>query len=715
MANVENILFGSDPTQGIVGVEVGANSARLYRRVDGALVTEEREFQRWILTTEKHPLTDAVWTELEGDGFKFLADFMDRAGYENARYWLREAHADHIAYPSPVRQYLTRSGQTLFKGMAFDDIVRLQLDIETVGLNPQPREHTVILATISDNRGFETVIEGDEPSILKQIIACVRERDPDVIEGHNILGFDLPYLAARAKLHGIRLTLGRDGSEISFSAQQNCMIGYFARPYVPAHIAGRHVIDTLLAVQRWDVSKASLSSHGLKVVADTLGIAEEDREIIPHEKIASEYRSNPDRVRKYALQDVLETRSLAALICPAEFYLTQMVPDTYQRTCTSGTGEKINYIFIREYLKQGRAIPMQSAPKPLPGGYTEVRATGLIGPIVKCDVESLYPSLMLTQKIKPAGDTLDIFLPALEELTRRRFEAKRKARESVGQDHAYWDGMQASVKILINSFYGYLGGPFNFNDYEAAARITTGGQEIVKKIVEELEKSGSQVVEIDTDGVYFKPPAGIDNEETELEYVERIGSTLPAGIRLAHDGRYRAMISLKMKNYVLESYSGKKIFRGSSLRSRADEPFGLEFISKAADLLLDGRNKEARELYQSIARRIEAREMPVKDFARRERVTEKTFVSASKKRLAKAAGSAKVGDYINIYQREDGSIGLAQDYDRDEDKDYLLDKLYKFACRLREAFGDDFDVMFPKPSAKSKVEAAGQQTLGLFD
>ena len=105
----------------------------------------------------------------------------------------------------------------------------------------------------------------------------------------------------------------------------------------------------------------------------------------------------------------------------------------------------------------------------------------------------------------------------------------------------------------------------------------------------------------------------------------------------------------------------------------------------------------------------------IKEFARRERITEKTFTSASKKRLAQAAGDTKVGEYVSIYERKDGSIGLARDYQHDEDRDYLLDKLYKFANRLKEAFGAEVDAMFPKPSARSKSEAAGQQTLGLFD
>jgi DNA polymerase I len=715
MATAEDILFGSDNTKGVVAVEVLRDAARLYIRSGDSVTTEDRPFERWLLATEKHDLANARWTELEGEGYRWLAEFADRESYQNARFFLRDAHALHIAVPDPAKQFLMRSGVTLFKGMAFDDIHRLQLDIETATLAPDTPESRILLVAISDNRGFETIISGDELDILRKTVECVRELDPDVIEGHNLYEFDLKYLAARAKAQGVRLAFGRDGSEIGFGPQQSCAIGYFAKPFTPPYIHGRHAIDTLLAVQRFDVGKGALSSHGLKAVAQALGVAEDSRELIPHDQISAEWRSNPDRVRKYALQDVRETRSIAEIVCPPDFYLTQMAPDIYSRVATTGTGEKINSIFIREYLRKGRAIPRQMEPKPLPGGYTEVRTTGLIERIVKCDVESLYPSLMLTRKIAPASDTLGVFLPALEELTQRRFAAKRRAKETEGREHAYWDGMQNAFKILINSFYGYLGGPFNFNDYDAAAQVTTSGQAIVKLIVAELERTGSTVVEVDTDGVYFRPPECIEDEAAESAYVERIGEALPEGIRLAHDGRYRAMISLKMKNYVLLSYDGKKVFKGSSLRSRADERFGLEFISKASDYLLQGRKEDARRLYQDIARRISAGDLPVESFARRERITEKTFSAASKKRIAQAVAGARIGEYVSVYQRADGSIGLVQYYSGDEDREYLLEKLYKFALRLREAFGEDFDALFPKPSRKSRSEAAGQQTLGLFD
>ena len=74
-----------------------------------------------------------------------------------------------------------------------------------------------------------------------------------------------------------------------------------------------------------------------------------------------------------------------------------------------------------------------------------------------------------------------------------------------------WEGMQGSFKVLINSFYGYLGyGGGLFNDYDAAERVTLAGQRIVKQIVASLRQHDATPIEVDTDGVYFVPPPGVD-------------------------------------------------------------------------------------------------------------------------------------------------------------------------------------------------------------
>jgi len=718
--NIENanqtdsqiLLFGCDPTERIVSVEPAGDRAVIYIRDSDGVRIEEDKFTPWLIAPEKYDIQGACWSELEGDHYyKFLAEFPNWNAFAAARFSLRDQHLSHHAQPTAVRHYLLRSGKTMFKGMSFSDVHRMQIDIETLGFSPELPESEIFLVSASDNRGFKTLIEGSEKEILISLVDLIRELDPDVIEGHNIFGFDLPYITKRAEMHGIKLAIGRDGSEMTRGRDQSVAIGGTSRSTAAFHVHGRHLIDTLIGVQRYDIARGALSSYGLKEVARALGIAEKDRVIINHTEIASTWRTNPDKVRTYAMQDSLETKSLSELISPPEFYLTQMIPDSYENVAVSGNGEKINLLMFREYLRRRHSIPQTQPSAEVPGGYTDVRITGLVERVVKCDVESLYPSLMITYGIKPESDTLGVFLPMLRELTRRRIEAKSKAKSSTGAEHDYWDGLQSSFKILINSFYGYLGAPLNFNDPAAAEKVTTTGQATVKKIAEELEKTGSKVIEIDTDGVYFQPPPDITTEEDEVNYIAQIGSVLPKGIKLAHDGRYKAMLSLKVKNYVLVTYEGEKTFKGSSVRSRADEGFGREFISKAVDYLIRGEKEKVAELYAQMRSDIEKKRMPVEMFARRERITEKTFTSEAKAKLAEAAKGARIGEFVMVYRKEDGSLEQAENYNGDEDTQHLLDKLYKFACRLREAFGSDFDKLFPKPSPKTKAEAAGQQTL----
>ncbi len=710
--NVQEILFGWDPTDHIVAVEPKQDTVTVYRRTDFGVVSEIDDFRPWILTDEKQPLRDASWQKLDGEsGYNWLAVFPDWQAFYIAREQLRENKASHLAYISPAKQYLMSSGRTLFKDMPFEKLHRIQLDIETLGFSPNPKENAIILISLTDNKGLERLLFGDEADILCELVDLIQRLDPDIIEGHNIFGFDLPYIAKRAELHGIGLNLGRDKSPVVFSAERSVAIGGYSRPFMPAHIYGRHILDTLFGVQRYDVGRSEMSSYGLKEVAAQLGLSEPERVILPKEEIGTIWKKDPELVKTYCLQDAKETRSLSSLVFPPDFYLTQMVPDTLQNVTTSGNGEKIDSMLIREYVRRRVAIPKPEPPRSVTGGYTEIKATGVIKNVVKCDVESLYPSIMLSMDIKPKSDTLGVFLPMLRELTNRRLNAKSRVKSTVGKESAYWEGMQQAFKVLINSFYGYLGAPLHFNDFDAAEKITLTGQEIVKKIVDELERTGSLVIEIDTDGVYFKPYREMASIEEEIAYIDEIAKVLPSGIRLAHDGRYQAMISLKVKNYVLAGYDGTKIFKGAAVRSRADEPFGKEFISKVVDCLITDDKKRAAKIYSDIASQIEKREMPVERFARRERITEKTFTSTAKKRSAEAAKGAKIGDYILVYQKNDGSLGLAENYANDEDTWYLLDKLYKFALRLREAFGDEFDELFPKPTKKSRLESAGQQTL----
>ena len=724
-ALMEQALFGSDKTPRIVAVETRQNDATLFHReANGDTRQEIVPFQPWILqrNLEARILPDSQEEILSGEGYNCLVKFDSWKSYLNGRQILRDERRDYLSYGSATKQFLIGTGRTLFKQMAFPDLVRMQIDIETSDLSFLAPDACIFLIVASDNRGHEALLMGEERDLLEELTHLVQTWNPDVIEGHNLYAFDLPWIRARAEAHGVDLAWGRDGSKMSVGQERNAAIGANTRPFAAHYIWGRHIIDTLFQTQRFDLAKGEISSYGLKECAKHYHIAEPDRVYLDRSDLVSLFKQDPERVKAYAIGDVRETRRLAEVVAPTEFYQTQMVPDSYQSVAVTGSGEKINSVFVRAYMERRQGVARQQAPQPYGGGYTEMRVSGVIPRIVKADVESLYPSIMLTHGVTSSSDSLGLFLPLLKELTARRIRAKKRAKEYADGDDlrraSYYDGLQGSYKLLINSFYGYLGAPFYFNDYQAAARVTEIGQEIVKNIADELEKQKATVIEIDTDGVYFQmPPGSGESEAVEVAFVAKVGRRLDEGIRLAFDGRYQTMLSLKAKNYVLVTYEGKKIFKGSSLRSRADERFGRTFLNEAVDLLLSKQTEALSAMYRDLLARIESRELGIEQLARRERVTEKTFHSEAKKRAAAVMAGMSVGEYAILYQRDDKSLALAADYAGDEDVEYYQTKLHKFAERLRAAVGDDFDALFPKPltGAKRKAKEAEKHQMALFD
>ncbi|HXE00025.1 MAG TPA: 3'-5' exonuclease, partial [Candidatus Acidoferrum sp.] len=110
--------------------------------------------------------------------------------------------------PDPVQQYLLTSGRTSFGGMRFGDLRRLALDIEVVTgeghefPNAAREADRIVAVALADTTGFRHVVRGDrldERALLEEASRIILERDPDVIEGHNIFRFDLEYMEARAR------------------------------------------------------------------------------------------------------------------------------------------------------------------------------------------------------------------------------------------------------------------------------------------------------------------------------------------------------------------------------------------------------------------------------------------------------------------------------------------------------------------------------------
>jgi len=670
------------------------------KNLDGTL------FYRYLCAFEEWPV---MW-----DAVRHVVDRYNRTALTKA-----EGYADlGILYlvPDPVTQFLMETGRTLFKGLPFRELLRLQLDIETYTppsyrfSNAARKSDRIILIALSDSTGWRHLIDGkkhSERQMLHELVRIIAERNPDVIEGHNIFNFDLPYLAARCAMHNVSFSIGRDGSEPR-TFETRAAFAEHSFEYSAAEIGGRHVIDTLLLVQSFDASKRALESYSLKAAAQYFGLASPTRTYINRERISWHWDNDPQPLLAYALDDVDETEKLSALLSPTSFYLARMVPGNFGNVARMGSAAKIEQLMVREYLRQKHSLPRPQEGAQTTGGYTDIFLTGTLGPIVHADVESLYPSIMLTRDILPASDTLRVFPLLLRELTAMRLEAKRSARESNEPgERSQLDAMQSSLKILINSFYGYLGYVRAlFNDYRKADEITTTGQQLLRQMIVYLQSTGSKVIEVDTDGIFFVPPTGVDSPDAEREYVARLSAQLPEGITVVHDGRYRRMVSYKKKNYALLGYDNRIKIKGSSLISRSMEQFGRTYIHQCIDHLLNNTIEGLHKLYVQYRQTIMDHGLDVRDFARVETLRDSLDAYQEQVRAGKRNKSAayevaiaqgrpyRPGDRIAYYitgsdpgARSFENCKSADEWDLnfpDENVPYYLRRLDEFSEKFAE-------------------------------
>ncbi len=145
---------------------------------------------------------------------------------------------------------------------------------------------------------------------------------------------------------------------------------------------------------------------------------------------------------------------------------------------------------------------------------------------------------------------------------------------------------------------------------------------MLDKVVEALRARGVALIEADTDGVYFAVPAGW-TEAQERALVAEVAATIPRGLNLEYEGRYRAMFSHEIKNYALLSYSGEMVVRGGALRSSRAEPFGERFLHEALRCTMTGDVAGVRDAFMASVAALRTRALPRADVASRVRLTKR--------------------------------------------------------------------------------------------
>ncbi|MBQ6473487.1 MAG: hypothetical protein IJJ33_15985, partial [Victivallales bacterium] len=163
----------------LVAVEPGfSGKAVLYRRLaDSTVAREEAVFHPWLLTSSPQ-LAEALTAPhetipLTGEGhYRARVVFEDYNGYSAALKELKSLtgvtpssyHSPYRVFSDFTQQFLSLNSARLFGGMTFNELRRLQLDIEThtgEGRHfpdaTQP-EDVITLIGLRDSTGWETCL-----------------------------------------------------------------------------------------------------------------------------------------------------------------------------------------------------------------------------------------------------------------------------------------------------------------------------------------------------------------------------------------------------------------------------------------------------------------------------------------------------------------------------------------------------------------------------
>uniref|UniRef100_A0A8B9KI61 DNA polymerase n=1 Tax=Astyanax mexicanus TaxID=7994 RepID=A0A8B9KI61_ASTMX len=471
-------------------------------------------------------------------------------------------------------------------------------------------------------------IAATERTLLGFFLAKMHKIDPDVIVGHDILGFDLEVLLQRITV-----------CKVPFWSK----IGRLRRANMPklggrggfaekSAACGRLVCDVQVSAKELIRCK---SYHLTELAAQIL---KTERAVVAPENIRNMYSDSPHLL--YLLELTwIDAKLILQIMCelnvlPLALQITNIAGNVMSRTLMGGRSERNEYLLLHAFHEKNYIVPDKQffkKPQQDPGEDEDVDvgknksgkvkkkaayAGGLVlDPkvgfydkfILLLDFNSLYPSIIQEFNIcfttvqreatgsrkKTEEDDFnevpelpdpDLEMGVLPKEIRKLVERRRQVKQLMKQPdlnsdlYLQYDIRQKALKLTANSMYGCLG--FSFSRFYAkplAALVTHKGREILMHTKDMVQKMNLDVIYGDTDSIM------INSNSTNLEEVMKLGNKVKSEVNKLYklleidiDGVFKSLLLLKKKKYaalMVEQqgdgrYTTKQEFKGLDIVRR---------------------------------------------------------------------------------------------------------------------------------------------------
>lgn len=484
-----------------------------------------------------------------------------------------------------------------------------------------------------------------EAELINEFKNIVDEYRPDILTGYFSDGFDFPYLCKRAEKYKIKLDLGLDYSEVETGKRNEV-----------AEINGIVHLDLFKFIAK--VISRKLETDTLKlddVAKELLGIGKMKVNI---ENLASVWDSGSEELENYCdynLQDSMITYQLCEKVFPNIIEFVKIIGLPIFNVTRMGFSQLVEWFLIRQAKEYNELVPARPNYNEVQkrrfqtykGAFVFEPKPGFYKNIVVYDFRSLYPSILISHNISPGmlncsccRETEKVpgeeyyfckkkkgFMPQiLENLISRRqrikeiMSASKQEFEKDELKRRLLDARQESLKVLANSFYGYLGF-FSARWYsiECAKSITAYGRYYVQKVISEAEKEGFKVLYSDTDSVFLA--IGKKKKEDSKKFADSINQTLPGVMELDYEGFYPTglFVSAKMsgfgakKKYALMSEEGFIKIKGFETVRRNWSPIAKEMQEKVLRLILKDQDfDKAVDYVKDVVKQMKNKKVPLK-------------------------------------------------------------------------------------------------------
>ena len=585
--------------------------------------------------------------------------------YEHRIPFARRYIIDKGLVPFSIVSY-ERDGKVLAKIVKVDTEAKalplntLAFDIETYNQKGIPRpesdpsimisycigKESGVLTYKKTGREYATELP-TEKDIIERFCKILKEKDVELLLGYNSAVFDLPYLETRAKKVGAQFSLGRDKQ--SFKRIERGM-------QVAARITGRVHIDLYPVIRFLGMIGA------LKVSKFTLENAYEEitgkkKHMVNRMNIWEMWDSETDRpaLAEYSLHDAEVTKELGDIVLPTEIQMSKITKTPLFEVCGATAGQLVESLLMNESYRTNAVIPNRPNDQevkareanPIEGAFVKLPIPGIYENLVVFDFRGLYPSIICSHNIDPYTLNCDCctkeesftspmghrfckkkrgLIPQVLDMlvtTRSALKAELKKYSPDSEEYTNTFAKSQALKILANSYYGYLAyARSRWYSREAAESVTAWGRHYIQETMKKAEDLGFTVLYGDTDSVMLL--RGEKSKEEAVAFMKNVNSSLPGNMELELEAFYpRGLFVTKKgaeggrgakKKYALIGEDGRIKIRGFEL-VRRDWSAVAKDTQKAVlnAVLKDGSKEKAVKIVRDMVERLKSGKVPLEE------------------------------------------------------------------------------------------------------